>query len=353
MELKSLYLRNFRNYEEATVAFSPGLNVIYGENAQGKTNLLEAIHLLITGRSFRTHHMRDLIRFKAPSFYLEAHFEKNGVDQLLKLNFDGEGRTLIHNATPLPSLSSLLGILNGVIVSPEDHELVKGGPAARRQFLDLQIACESPLYLHHLSRYTRAMKQRNTLLRRKKIETIEIWEEQMAESAAYLTRKRLETVEALEKEEPLKNHVDSITLSYQTASPVNRGAETLKAYFIKQYERYRPREVEQGSTLVGPHRDDLMIYVSGKEARLFASEGQTRSCATGLRLAQWARLKTITEETPILCVDDVGISLDANREHSLYKRLGSLGQVFITSPKSHRKLPVDAHLIGVKDGSVL
>jgi DNA replication and repair protein RecF len=96
-----------------------------------------------------------------------------------------------------------------------------------------------------------------------------------------------------------------------------------------------------------------MIYVSGKEARLFASEGQTRSCATGLRLAQWARLKTITEETPILCVDDVGISLDANREHSLYKRLGSLGQVCITSPQSHRKLPVDAHLIGVKDGSVL
>ena len=91
MELKSLYLRNFRNYEEAAVAFSPGLNVIYGDNAQGKTNLLEAIHLLITGRSFRTHHLRDLIRFKSPAFYLEAHFEKNGVEQLLKLNFDGEG----------------------------------------------------------------------------------------------------------------------------------------------------------------------------------------------------------------------------------------------------------------------
>ncbi|MCC5831768.1 MAG: DNA replication/repair protein RecF [Chlamydiales bacterium] len=351
MYLKSFYLRNFRNYEEAVVAFAPGLNVIYGDNAQGKTNLLEAIHLLITGRSFRTHHMRDLIRFQELSFYLEAHFEKNGVEQILKLSFNGVERTVIHNATPLPSLSALLGIINGVIISPEDYELVKGGPVARRQFLDLQIACESPLYLYHLSRYTRAMKQRNALLRRKTIETIEIWEEQMAESAAFLTRKRWETVGALEKEEPLKAHVDSITLSYQTGAPKDGNPEALNTYFLKQYKGCRPREIEQGSTLVGPHRDDLIIRVGGQEARYFASEGQTRSCATGLRLAQWARLKDLTKETPILCVDDVGISLDASREEALYNRLGSLGQVFITSPKSLRHLPSEAHLIGVKGGS--
>jgi len=351
MLLKSLYLRNFRNYEEAAIAFSPKLNYIYGENAQGKTNLLEAIHLLLTGRSFRTHHNCDLIRFGTPAFYLEAHFEKNGVEQQLKINFDGEGRTVIHNATPLPSLSALLGILNGVIISPEDHELVKGGPAARRQFLDLQIACESPLYLHHLSRYARAMKQRNVLLRRHKLETIEIWEEQMAESATYLTLKRHETIGQLEKEEALKRHVDSLTLSYQTTAPVKRDAETIKTYFLKQYEKCRPREVDQGSTQTGPHRDDLMIYVHGHEARFFASEGQTRSCVTSLRLAQWARLKNTTEETPILCVDDVGISLDANRENSLYEQLGSLGQVFITSPRKLQELPHEAHLIGVHNGS--
>ncbi len=349
MRLNSLYLKDFRNYQEARVVFAPGLNVIYGDNAQGKTNLLEAIHLLITGRSFRTNHLRGLIRFEAPAFYLEAHFEKNGVEQLLKLNFDGEGRTLIHNATPLPSLSMLLGILNGVIISPEDHELVKGGPAARRHFLDMQISCENPLYLHHLSRYTRAMKQRNVLLRRRKVETIEIWEEQMADSALYLTLKRHETIQQLEKEEALKGHVDALTLSYQTSAPLNKDSQTLKSYFLKQYEKYRPRELDQGNTLTGPHRDDLVIYVNGQEARFYASEGQTRSCVTSLRLAQWARLKTITEETPILCVDDVGISLDSKREKSLYDQLGSLGQVFLTSPKMINELPEEAHLIGVQN----
>jgi len=347
MKLHSLYLRNFRNYEEAMTTFSPKLNYIYGENAQGKTNLLEAIYLLITGRSFRTHHLTDLIRFDAPAFYLEAHFEKNGVEQILKLTFDGEGRTIIHNATPIPSLSGLLGILNGVIISPEDNELVKGSPAARRQFLDLQLACENPLYLHHLSRYLRAMKQRNILLRHNKLETIAIWEEPMAESATYLTLKRHETIQQLAKEK----HVDSLTLSYQTTAPVNRDSETIKTYFLKQYDKYRPREVDQGSTLTGPHRDDLMIYLHGQEARFFASEGQTRSCVTSLRLAQWARLKTVTEETPILCIDDVGISLDSSRENKLYKQLGTLGQVFITSPRKLHNLPSETHLIGVHQGS--
>ena len=242
MKLLSLYLRNFRNYKEAATTFSPKLNYIYGENAQGKTNLLEAIHLLMTGRSFRTHRLTDLIHFDASAFYLEAHFEKNGVDQVLKLTFDSEVRTIIHNATAIPSFSALLGILNGVIISPEDYELVKGSPVVRRQFLDLQIACESPLYLYHLSRYSRAMKQRNILLRRNKLETIAIWEEQMAESATYLTLKRHETIQQLEKEEAIKTHVDSLTLCYQTTAPVKQDSKTIKAYFLKQYDKYRPRE---------------------------------------------------------------------------------------------------------------
>ncbi len=346
MHLLSLYLRNFRNYEEAFVPFSPKLNYIYGENAQGKTNLLEAIHLLITGRSFRTHHLTDLIRFGTEAFYIEAHFEKNGVEQVLKLTFNREGRSIIHNATHIPALSALLGILNGVIISPEDHELVKGGPASRRQFLDLQIACENPLYLYHLSRYLKAMKQRNFLLKRRKLENCAIWEEQMAESASYLTLKRQATIGQLTQEKALRSQVDEISLNYSTLAPLD---QNLKSYFISQYEKQRPREAELGSTLTGPHRDDLLIYLHGHEARHFASEGQTRSCVTSLRLAQWARLKRLTEETPLLCIDDIGISLDEGREQKLYEELDSLGQVFITSPR--HKLPVEAHLIRVSKGS--
>lgn len=351
MRLHSLLLRNFRNYEEAAITFSPQLNYIHGENAQGKTNLLEAIYLLITGRSFRTTHLRDLIRFTSSAFYLEAHFEKNGVDQVLKLHFNGEERTLIHNATHLTSLSALLGILNGVIIATEDHELVKGGPAARRQFLDLLIACESPFYLYHLSRYIRAMKQRNTLLRQRKLENITIWEEQMAESATHLTLMRQEAIEELEREEILKQQIDSLTLSYQTSAPSKQGAALIKGHFLAQYEKYRPRELEQGNTLSGPHRDDLLLSIQGREGRLFASEGQTRSCVTSLRLAQWARLRAKSGEVPLLCIDDVGISLDAKREGALYDHLRSYGQVFITSPRVPKELPPETHLIGVSSGS--
>lgn len=337
MQLLSLYLRNFRNYEEASLAFAPGLNYIYGENAQGKTNLLEAIHLLITGRSFRTHHLKELIRFGAKSFYLEAHFEKNGVKQVIKVTYDGEKRTIIHNATPLPSVSSLLGILHGVIVSPEDRELIKGGPAARRHFLDLQISCESPLYLYHLNRYTKAMKQRNALLKRRKPETIEIWEVQMAESASYLTTKRREVVSELSKS-------GELNLTYHTSTPKKVDAD----YFVRRFAKLRPKELEYGTTLTGPHRDDLHIFIDDKEARFFASEGQTRLCVTNMRLAQWARLKSATDETPLLCIDDVGISLDAKKEQRLYERLTAYGQVFITSPQTNPQL--DAYLIGVNSG---
>ncbi|MEZ5314640.1 MAG: DNA replication/repair protein RecF [Chlamydiales bacterium] len=350
MKLKSLYLRTFRNYQEALIHFSPGLNVIYGENGQGKTNLLEAIYLLIHGRSFRTHHMRELIQFKKSSFYLEALFEKNGVEQILKLNFNHQGRSLIHNAASLPSLSSLLGILNGVVISPQDYELVRGGPAIRRQFLDMQIASQNPLYFHYLSRYTRAMKQRNFLLRSKKRETMEIWEAQMAESAAYLISQRLKTIKELEEEQSLKREIPPISLAYQTNPPYHEEIDQLRNYFIQQYPHYRLREIEQGSTLIGPHRDDLLIQISGQEARFFSSDGEARSCATSLRLAEWARLKTITGETPILCIDELGISLDSNRENSLYQKLKQLGQVFVTSPKKIDTLPLDAHCIRVKNG---
>ncbi len=352
MNLTSLFLRNFRNYEEAHFTFSPTLNYIYGENAQGKTNLLEAIHLLITGRSFRTQRLSDLIRFGAPAFYVEAQFKKNGIEQQLKVTFDGEGRTIVHNATSIPSLSALLGILNVVIISPEDHELVKGGPSARRQFIDLQIACESPLYLHHLSRYHRAMKHRNVLLRRRKIDTVSIWEEQMADSATHLTLKRLATIEQLGSEEALSTQSDQLTLSYQTSAPVKKNPDALKTYFLKQYEKQRPREIEQGSTLTGPHRDDLTILIGGHEARFFASEGQARSCVTSLRLAQWARLKKATEETPLLGIDDVGFSLDAEREKRLYSQLSTMGQVFITSPRKNPDLPDLTHLIHIRNGSL-
>lgn len=350
MWVKAIHLRDFRNYKEATATFAPKVNVICGNNAQGKTNLLEALYLLITGRSFRTPHLAELIRFGAHSFYLEALFEKNGIEQTLKFSFDGKMRSIIHNATPLPGLSALLGILNGVILSPEDHSLVKGGPQSRRHFLDLLIAQAHPLYLYHLSRFLNAMKQRNSLLKQKAFNTITVWEEQMAPAAAFLTRHRAQTVadlETLSQSETLS--ADILKLSYRSQALAAAGAESeaLNGFFLKQLKKQRQRESELGLTLSGPHRDDISILVHGKEARQFASEGQQRSCVASLKLAQWKWLNALVEQAPLLCIDDIGVSFDNSREEELYKRLEGLGQVFITST---RPSPLKCRLIHIDSG---
>lgn len=353
MTIKRVYLRDFRNYAEAVVDFGPAINVLVGDNAQGKTNLLEAIGLLITGRSFRTAHLSELIRFGATSFYLEALFEKNGVEQILKFACDGNERKIIHNATSLPSLSALLGILQGVILSPEDRSLVKGGPQARRHFLDLLLAQANPLYLYHLSRYWKALKQRNALLKRRSLETIGIWEEHMALSASFLTYRRAQTVDELQRLcETETLPTERLELGYRSPalSTAGRDTEALHHYFLKQFEKQRKRECELGITLTGPHRDDLNILLQGREARLFASEGQQRGCVAALKLAQWKWLHALIEAPPALCIDDIGVSFDSSREEELYKRMASLGQVFVTTT---RPTLLPCHSIGVKNGNFI
>jgi len=348
--IKAIYLRDFRNYKQANITFSPKSNMIWGDNAQGKTNLLEALYLFISGRSFRTSHLKELIHFGAPAFYLEILFEKNEIEQTLKFSFDGDERKILHNATPLASLSSLLGILTGVVLSPEDRSLIKGGPTIRRHFLDLLLSQAKPLYLHHLARYLRAMKQRNILLKKRALSTISIWEEQMATAAAFLTRMRAHTVAELtllSQSEALG--ADYLELTYRSSAFAAKGdhLEDLHAFFLNQFTKHRHRECDLGMSLSGPHRDDLIILVQGKEARQFASEGQQKSCVAALKLAQWKWLKDLSDQTPIFCIDDVGVSFDHCREHELYQRIEGLGQVFITSARP----PVwNAHLISVQNG---
>lgn len=352
MTIKSLFLRNFRNYKEEHFTFGPKVNVIFGNNGQGKTNLLEAIYLLISGRSFRTRHLHELIRFGSEGFHIEILFEKHGIEQILKFSFDGHKRTLFHNATPLPNLSSLLGILNGVILSPEDHALVKGGPQTRREFLDLLLAQANPLYLHHLSRYLRAMKQRNFLLKQRSLNTISVWEEQMSKAAVYLTSKRQETITELEKigqSEAIGTDQLSILYRSQALNSISLGPEALQLFFLKQFEKHRYRECDLKTTLSGPHRDDMTIFLHHKEARQFASEGQQRGIVASLKLAQWRWLKRLADQSPIFCIDDLGTSFDSSREIELCKRVENFEQVFITST---RPTPLSCHLIEICEGQV-
>ena len=280
--LQKLYLNHFRRYDEVLFQFNPSFNTIIGPNAHGKTTVLEAIQFLMNGRSFRTQQTADLIQYDQNYFYLEACFIKQGVEQTLKISYDGCERKIIYNSTTYHSSSNLLGLLQGVVVTPDHATLVKGSPLLRRHFLDLQIAQVDPLYVHHLTRYSRAMRQRNVLLKRKDLSTVKSWEGEMALAAAYITLQRKQAITDLQKiGNPLHcmltEEQSSLNLEYKSSCSEIVDLLLLREHYLYQWDKLRQREKEMGITLYGPHRDDLLIKIGDREARLFASEGQQRS----------------------------------------------------------------------------
>ncbi len=357
MYLQRLYLYNFRNIGELEVTFCPRINVIFGDNAQGKTAILEAIHFLTTGRSFRTSHLADMIRWGAASFYLEADFVKYGIEQKIRVGCGEKERQVVYNSSRYASLNSLLGILQGCVITPDDSELIKGSPAIRREFLDLQIAQSDPLYIHYLARYQRAMQQRNYLLRSKNSISLESWELEMADAAAYLTVQRQRAVDEVhlsgcDLHRALNAEHEILSIRYK-ASPVSTASlADVRGFYLEQWHKLRRREMELGYTSLGPHKDDLLIAIGGHDVRDFASEGQQRSCASALRFAQWQRLCRLSAEAPLMLLDDVGISLDESRRRKLLQHVVALGQVFLTStqPLSHSFEGAEKQIIRMENG---
>lgn len=325
-------MHNFRAYKEAFFEFGPHLNVIHGSNALGKTSLLEALHFFVSGRSFRGAQASELIRQGASHFYLEARFVKREIEQVLRATCGAGERKFVYNSTVFPSTAHLLGLLKGVVAAPDDVTLVKGPPLIRRQYLDVQIAQIDPLYVHHLTRYARALRQRNCLLRAKLVLTIESWEHEMAQSATYITRQRACAVADLcvllkRIHQRLAESKEVLSIQYKSSAD----QADLEAYFLALYKKSRKREIELGATLFGPHKDDVLIMIDGKDVRSYASEGQQRTCVMGLRCAEWERLSSIGDERPLMLVDDVAIGLDDRRRALLMAYLGELSQVFLTT----------------------
>lgn len=357
--LRSLYLHHFRNYEEAFFEFSPRFNLLCGSNAQGKTSVLEAIHLLMMGRSFRSNQNAELIKDGAQAFYIEANFAQHGVDQSLKISFDGQDRKIIYNHTPLNSISSLLGIIPGVVMTPDDVGLIKGAPFLRRQFLDLQLAQVDPLYVHHLTRYTRAIRQRNQLLKAKQTLTIESWEHEMSHSAAYLCMQRHKTIHMLKSYcqpiyQALTAEKEHLGIEYKTTLPSHLSLKEIQEYQLDQFRRHRPRELIFGYTLVGPHKDDLLLTIDGKDVRHFGSEGQQRSYVTTLRFAEWRHLNQVGNGSPIIMLDDVGLGLDDHRKNNLRELLATAGQVFLTTTNENLldQLSVEKKTFHIRKGTI-
>lgn len=351
MFLKSIYLRNFRNYAETHVDFDPKCNVLHGDNAQGKTNLLEAIYLIATGRSFKTMRLEELIRHGQSFFYIEAALVKDMITETVKLSFDGESRRLQTEANTYTSFHHLLGLLPSVLYAPADTELITGSPLLRRRFFNLHLAQSDPLYVHHLSRYWRAMKQRNCLLRLRNENDLDCWEIELVHSASYLYTARMEM--SLEMKGPLEKISQTLSKDKEILELRYQPSYHPDSY-LASLKKNRPREIHLGATLTGPHRDELILSIDGKPARLFASEGQKKTAMAALRLSEWERLCRRVEGTALMGIDDFGLHLDHPRQELLCSRLDTLGQVFLTTPHSptHWKALEGANHIKIEAGSI-
>ena len=335
MFLKQLYIRHFRNLCEQCVQFASCRNEIIGENAQGKTSLLEAIYVAITGTSFRTPRLRELVSQKEAAFFIEATVARGGLETRVAVTFDGKNRALSINSMPRPP-RELLGLVPGVACTPEDMELATGPPSVRRRFLDLHIAQADPLYLHHLVRFRRALAQRNTLLSKQASpSSFSCWEQELARSGAYLSCARQETIGrigtfAKEMFSTLYQKDSSLGFSLRTLIPPGTDLESARELFEQELVKKRPQEMALGATLVGAHREDLDILIDGCVARSFSSSGQKRVIATAMKLAEWHALQEKTGIKPLLLIDDGMAFLDTTRAGALYDTLSGMGQLFIT-----------------------
>jgi len=333
MRLQHLYLRNFRNFKEASLSFGSKINVFCGNNAQGKTNLLEAIILVSTGRSFRTPHLTELIRDGESFFFLEAQILQDHVVQIVRLSFDGKSKRVECNQSSYPSFQSLLGLLPSIVFAPSDIDLIIGSPAVRRRFLNLHLAQSDPQYFHHFLRFWRAVKQRNAMLRAESFDGIDCWETVMAESASYIFEKRKLLIEEINTGLQMTCKTLSSEKTEITFIPSQPMQQPLHESYLAQLKKNRIREKQWGITMTGPHRDDFTLLIDDKPARLYASDGQKRTAIAALRLAEWHRLQKQTETTPLFGIDDLELHLDQQRLNLFRQSVEKLGQVFITTPQ--------------------
>ncbi len=339
MILKQLALINFRNYQQQDFVFQEGTNVIFGKNGQGKTNILESIYYLALTKSFRANKDQNLILHSKPYFRIQGEFQttQGRIHNVSSAYSMQEGKRLIHNNQRIQKFADYIGKIPVVLLAPADLEISQGGPQQRRQVLDILLSQSSSLYLHQLLQYRRTLKQRNTLLSENTgdPDVLQSWDEALIQHGSAVIRKRLEAVEVLDpliKElyQKLSGASDKIKLVYRSSFSMHSG-DSIESGFRNAIDESRQKELAQQTSLVGPHRDDVLVLINGKPLRLVGSQGEHKTFVISLKMAEKRYLQTVQNEPPILLFDDIFGELDAGRITNMIGSLPEIGQVFITT----------------------
>lgn len=345
MKVTSLELENFRNISSARLEPCAGVNVIFGENAQGKTNLLESVWLCSGGKSFRGARESQMIRFGEKVFRIGLGFSDRQREQKILYQSAGGTRKVQLNGVPLKSLSELAGEFLSVVFSPSDLSIVQEGPAARRAFLDNAISQIKPVYARYLQQYNSVLEQRGALLKeialhgRRAAGTLEIWDQQLAQMGTAVSIFRRDYLTKLSEVSEkvyggFSGFQEQFSLQYESSVfPQERELQVYSGELIEEYltvlRENLDNDVRMRSTGKGIHRDDLDMKVNGLPARSYGSQGQQRSCAIALKIGEAMLLKGVTGEDPVILLDDVMSELDQGRQDYLLNRIKNF-QVFIT-----------------------
>ncbi len=357
MYIEKISLTGYRNLKDITLFLKDGINIFYGENAQGKTNLLESLYLCASGRSLRTRNDSQLIEFHSEESHIQVLVRnKNSVDRI-DVHLKREGKKGIAvNGIALKKLGELFGTCHAVIFSPEDLNLVKEGPVERRRFMDMEICQMNVVYYYDLQKYYRVLKQRNNLLKeiQKKPalqETLFVWDEQLIDAGKRIIGARRDFLCKLnyiasDKQSKLTGGKDKLEIIYKPNSTENQ----LQQKLIKNQQR----DILMGSTQSGPHKDDILFFVNEKDVKQYGSQGQQRTTALSTKLAEIDLIEQETTQKPILLLDDVLSELDKNRQNFLMENIGQLQTVLTCTGiedviKSYVK---QAYLFHVEKGEI-
>ena len=331
MWIKKIKIKNFRNYEKEEINLEKNINIFYGQNAQGKTNIIESIFLCSLGKSFRAKKDNEMIKLNEQNAMVEIEYEKSDREGKIKIEI-GNKKNIYLNGIKIKKLSELLGNLNIVIFTPDDINILKGGPQNRRRFLDIMISQLRPNYMHILNLYIKTMEQRNIYLRQIKEEhkdenLLDIWDEKLAEYAIKIYEYRKEFIRKIIKKldiihKNITNNAEQVELDYITEC-------YSKEKYLKLLKERRKLDIIKGFTTKGVHRDDFMIYINKKDIKIFGSQGQNRTAMLSLKLAELQVIYDEIGEYPILLLDDFMSELDKTRRKNFIEHIEGT-QVIIT-----------------------
>lgn len=332
MLVKKIELENFRNYKSLDLELDPRKNILYGNNAQGKTNVLEAIYICSTTKSHRSNKDIELIKFNERESHIKLFLEKKEKEYRIDVHLrKNKTKGIAVNGIPIKRASELFGIFNVIFFAPEDLNIIKNGPSERRRFMDLELCQLDNIYVHNLINYNKVLNQRNRLLKEisfdpKLVDTLDVWDEQLVLYGKEVIKKREEFIKEISKiikpiHEDLTNKEETIKIDYQKNTEIKN--------FEKNLKKNRSNDLKYKSTSVGPHRDDILFFNKDINIRTYGSQGQKRTIALSLKLAEIELVKKIIKDTPVLLLDDVLSELDSDRQNHLLNRLENI-QTIIT-----------------------